>query len=191
MRKDTLPIAHFRDLYAVRPDPWHLADSGYERLKHAATLAALPRPRYRSGFEIGCATGVFTDGLADRCDSLLAAEPVDAALDQARQRLAAKPWVSFAPLFVPGEWPERRFDLVVISEVIDYLGAEDVERLARKTVASLDRGGDVVLVHWVGKKRGPPSGDEASDRFSATPGFRVLSAERNGDYRLDLLRKSD
>ena len=48
------------------------------------------------------------------------------------------------------------------------------------------------MVHWVGKKRGPPSGEEASDRFIAAAGDRlaVLRAERNADYRLDVLRRT-
>ena len=75
--------------------------------------------------------------------------------------------------------------------MIDYLGAEDVTALAQRVAGSLERGGDVVMVHWVGKKRGPPSGDEASDRFAAAAvgEMVVLRAERNADYRLDVLRK--
>lgn len=189
-RRDTLGRGHFESLYAERPDPWRLATSDYERRKHAATLAALPRPRYARGFEVGCAFGVLTAQLGRRCDDLLAAEPVASALARARQHNAGTPAIRFASLFVPGDWPADRFDLVVLSEVIDYLGEGDVLRLAERVAGSLDPGGDVVLVHWVGKKRGPPSGDEASDRFVAALAGRtaVLRAERNPDYRLDVLR---
>ena len=192
MRRDTLGRDHFEALYAERPDPWRLATSDYERAKYAATLAALPRPRYARGFEIGCALGVLTAELGRRCATLLAVEPVATALAAAAARNADQPHISFAPLFVPGEWPSGMFDLVVLSEVIDYLGAGDVTALAARVMGSLERGGDVVLVHWVGKKRGPPSGDEASDRFvaAASGTLEVLRAERNADYRLDVLRRT-
>ena len=192
MRRDTLGRDHFEALYAARPDPWRLATSDYERAKQAATLAALPQARYARGFEVGCALGILTAELGRRCDALLAVEPVWAALDQARARNADQPQIRFEPLLVPGEWPSGRFDLVVLSEVIDYLGADDVAALADRVAGALDRGGDVVMVHWVGKKRGPPSGEEASDRFIAAAGDRlaVLRAERNADYRLDVLRRT-
>lgn len=191
MRRDTLGRDHFEALYAARPDPWRLATSDYERAKYAATLAALPRARYARGFEVGCALGILTAELGRRCDDLLAVEPVTAALDAAAARNADQPHIRFAPLFVPGDWPPGTFDLVVLSEVIDYLGADDVAALAARVVGALEHGGDVVMVHWVGKKRGPPSGDEASDRLIAAAGgaLSALRADRNADYRLDVLRK--
>ncbi|RYB02094.1 SAM-dependent methyltransferase [Lichenibacterium ramalinae] len=191
MRRDTLGPDHFEALYAARPDPWCLASSDYERAKYAATLAALPRHRYARGFEVGCAIGILTAELGRRCADLLAVEPVAAALAEARARNAGQPHIRFAGMFVPGQWPAEPFDLVVLSEVIDYLGADDVEALAGRVLATLAPGGDVVMVHWVGKKRGPPTGDEASDRFvaAAGPALRVLRQDRNPDYRLDVLRR--
>ena len=56
---------------------------------------------------------------------------------EARRRNADKSWVSVASHFVPRDWPEGNFDLVVVSEVIDYLGEADVEALSRKVCASL------------------------------------------------------
>lgn len=191
MREETIPVEHFSNLYAARPDPWHLADSAYERAKYAATLTALPRERYRHALEVGCANGDFTAMLAMRCDALLAIEPVHAALSVARKNNEARPWVSFASMFVPAGWPDGTFDLIVISEVIDYLGLNDVAALSHKVWASLEVGGDAILVHWIGKKSGPPSGREATDLFVAAAEDRleVLQAERTPGYRLDVLRR--
>ena len=191
MRRDTIALSHFEDLYAARPDPWRLASSDYERAKYAATLAALPRDRYAQGLEIGCAIGVLTHELGGRCDDLLAIEPVDNALAEARRRNEASPWIRFEPMFVPGQWPDGVFDLIVLSEVIDYLGEADVVALARKVTASLLPGGDAVLVHWVGKKGGRRGEHEASDRFiAAAEQLTVLRQDRNADYRLDILRRT-
>jgi cyclopropane fatty-acyl-phospholipid synthase-like methyltransferase len=192
LRQQTVPLDHFQNLYAARPDPWRLATSPYERAKYAATLEALPRGRYRAALEIGCANGVFTERLADRCDDLLAIEPVSAALAEARRRNAQRGSVRFAQMFVPAEWPAGSFDLIAVSEVIDYLGKDDVDRLAERTCGSLIPGGDAILVHWVGKKRpGEAHGEEATDRFIAAAGgqLEVLRAARNRDYRLDVLRR--
>ncbi len=192
MRQDTVPLDHFEQLYAARPDPWHLATSGYEQSKYAATLAALPRDRYAAGLEIGCANGVFTRMLSDRCDALLAIEPVPAALAAAQRRNAQRGWIRFAGMFVPAEWPSGTFDLIALSEVIDYLGADDIDRLAERVCASLMLGGDMIMVHWIGKKApGAAPAEEATDRFIAAARGRleVIRASRNRDYRLDLLRR--
>jgi hypothetical protein len=81
----TLEPAYFDNVYAADSDPWKFASSAYERDKYAATLAAFPKPRYASAFEIGCSIGVLTSALAPRCDALLA---VDAA---AARRAGAAP----------------------------------------------------------------------------------------------------
>ena len=189
MRDETVPLSYFETFYERGPDPWGFSTSPYERAKYAATLAALPRERYRSGFEVGCSIGVMTDLLARRCDRLLAVEPVTAALDAARARNAGHDHVRLAPMFVPGQWPDERFDLVVLSEVLDYLGAADLDRLAERLHATAV--GDVVLVHWIGKKRAGPSEAEASEQLiAATAGWLGLARqERNADYRLDVLTR--
>ena len=137
---------------------------------------------------------MFTAALAERCDRLLAVEPVALALAAAEARNREKPWVRFAPAFIPQDWPRERFDLVVMSEVLDYLGAADVAEVGARLRESLQPGGDVVLVHWVGKKKGgsaKPS--EASEVLiaAAVDYLRPVFQTRNADYRLDVLRRVD
>ena len=192
MRDETLPLSHFEDLYNRTADPWHFASSGYEAAKYAATLAALPHSRYRHAFEVGCSIGVFTAALAERCDSLLAIEPVAVALAAAEARNADKPWVRFASAFIPRDWPQERFDLVLLSEVLDYLGTEDVMGVDARLRGSLEPGGDTVLVHWVGKKSGAAAKpSEASEVLIAAAAdyLRPVYQTRNADYRLDVLRR--
>lgn len=192
MREDTLPLSHFEAIYAKGEDPWGFASRIYEQQKYAATLEALPQARYQNAFEVGCSIGVFTAMLAERCDALLAVEPVPAALAAARTRNRENPHVRFAPLFVPGDWPEERFDLVVLSEVIDYLGADDIQRLAERLEDTLLPGGACVLVHWIGKKRGAlPHPKEASEIVIAALAETapITRQHRNADYRLDVLTR--
>jgi cyclopropane fatty-acyl-phospholipid synthase-like methyltransferase len=193
MREDSLPLRHFEALYARSEDPWHYASSAYEREKYAATLAALPHPRYRNGFEIGCSIGVMTDLLAERCDRLLAVEPVAAALEAAIMRNRRHHHVRFAPLFVPEQWPDGQFDLIVLSEVLDYLGREALAALAERLSEALEPQGDLILVHWIGKKRHAAAlPSEASEILiqALADIARPSLQRRNADYRLDVLSRS-
>ena len=186
----SLPPDYFDVRYAADPDPWNFAGSPYERDKYAATLAALPRERYASALEVGCSIGVLTAALAPRCDALVALDVAEAALAQARARCDDRPGLRLMRARVPGEWPEGRFDLILLSEVVYYLDAGDVARLAGRVRASLRPDGDVVLVHWTGETHYPLTGDEAADLFvRETRDHLALDRQvRTADYRLDVLR---
>ena len=186
----SLPPDYFDVRYAADPDPWNFAGSPYERDKYAATLAALPRERYASALEVGCSSGVLTAALAPRCDALVALDVAEAALAQARARCDDRPGLRLMRARVPGEWPEGRFDLILLSEVVYYLDAGDVARLAGRVRGSLRPDGDVVLVHWTGETHYPLTGDEAADLFvRETRDHLALDRQvRTADYRLDVLR---
>lgn len=185
----SLPPDYFDALYAGSPDPWSFETSAYEDAKYAATLAALPAARYAAALEVGCSIGVLTARLAPRCDRLVAIDPAAAALDQARRRCAELRHVDFVQGYVPADWPAGRFDLILLSEVIYYLGLPDLGALAAKVAGATAPGGHVLLVHWVRETDYPLSGDEAAERFidALGGGFRLLAQQRTGDYRLDLL----
>lgn len=81
---------YFEDVYANVDDPWSFATSPYERAKYVETLAALPRARYQSAFEVGCSVGVLTSELAARCDAILSVDVAERPLRQARQPRPAR-----------------------------------------------------------------------------------------------------
>lgn len=186
----SLPPSYFDGCYADDPDPWRFATSAYERAKYAATLEALPRQRYAAALEVGCSIGVLTEALAARCDAVLGIDGAARALARARERCGGLRHVRFETAQVPGQWPEGTFDLILLSEVVYFLDAGDVARLAERAKACLRPGGDVVLVHWTGPTHYPLSGDEAAERFIArSAGFlQVGHQARTGAYRLDVLR---
>jgi SAM-dependent methyltransferase len=192
-RTETLPGDYFAGIYASDPDPWRFTTSAYERDKYAATLAALSRPRYRAAFEPACSIGVFTRALAARCDRLLAADPVPAAVDAARARCTDRPQVEIRQGAVPADWPEGRFDLIVLSEFLYFLAQPDLAELVRRVGTAVEPGGDIVLVHWLGETDYPQSGDGAADSFIdlAAPFAAIHAQSRTADYRLDVLRARD
>ena len=189
----SLPASYFDAIYARDPDPWRFRTSAYERAKYDATLAALPRPRYRRALEVGCSIGVLSRDLSGRCDALLAVDASEKPLAAARAACADRPNVEFALLRAPDEWPAvgaAAFDLILLSEVVYYLDRADVARLAERVRASLAPGGDCLLVHWTGDTDYPLSGDDAAECFIAAAFLfaAVTRQERSERYRLDLLR---
>lgn len=194
-RPTSLDTNYFKGMYANDPDPWRFATSAYEQDKYAATLAALPRPRYTSGLEVGCSIGVFTHQLCTRSEALIALDVVPSVLEAARARCADCPNVSFKLAAVPGDWPDGRFDLILISEVAYYLDRADLARLVTRVGGALLQDADIVLVHWLGVTHYPLSGDDAAEGFIADArGFaQVVKQSRTAEYRLDVLRaiKSD
>lgn len=180
----------FEELYARDPDPWQFATSDYERQKYAATLAALPPGRFSRAFEVGCSIGVLTRELATRCDSLLAVDVSATALRRAAQRCEGQPWVEFAEMTVPEQWPEGAFDLILFSEVLYYIGVPGTEASARRTRESLRPGGTVMLVNWHGPTDGACTGDAAAESFieRCRPHLAPTLQRRTEKYRLDVLR---
>lgn len=189
----SLPPSYFERMYAADPDPWGFETRPYEAAKYAATVAALPRERYRAGFEVGCSVGVLTSLLAERCDALLAVDVSERALARARERNAGRPAIRFARMQVPDDLPDERFDLIVVSEVGYYWSWEDLAEARRGLVARLDSGGHLLLVHWTPFVEDYPlTGDEVHNHFlgHAAPSLRHLAGRRDDLYRLDLFERT-
>ena len=183
--------AYFERLYRDDADPWAFDTSPYEAAKYAATLGALPRDRYASAFEIGCANGALTERLAGRCDRVLAVDVAPSALARARERTAGLGGVDVRRMAVPDEWPDGGgFDLVVVSEVGYYLAPPDLDRLRARCAASTAPGAHLVLVHWTGETDYPLSADDVHVAFLADPAWRGARAGRTGAYRLDVLERA-
>ena len=189
-RTQTLPGEYFAGIYASDPDPWRFTNSAYERDKYAATLTALPRARYRSGFEPACSIGVFTRALAARCDRLLATDLVPSALEAARVRCADRPNIELQQGAMPADWPAGRFDLIVLSEFLYFLAPADLAELVRRVGNAIEPGGDMILVHWLGMTDYPQSGDGAAEGFIAQAATfaDLLHQSRTTAYRIDVLR---
>jgi SAM-dependent methyltransferase len=188
--QQSLDAAYFDRVYAGSSDPWHFATSPYEHGKYDATLAALGDRHFASAFEIGCSIGVLTARLAERCDALLSVDINPKALDAARSRCAALPNVRFAQMTVPREFPDARFDLIVLSEVAYYWSDEDLA-LARDRIAGSAPGGLLELVHFLPKVEDyVRDGDAVHEAFLNDSRFARVGHARAEHFRIDLLRVS-
>jgi SAM-dependent methyltransferase len=142
-------VAQLDAAYASGPDPWRISHGFYERRKRDVLLGCLPRERYRSGFEPGCAEGELTARLAERCDRLLAVDYHLDAVSTTRQRVVGMPGRTVDRRLVPAQWPEAQcFDLVVVAELGYYLSAAAWATFCSRVAGSLDRGATVLACHW-------------------------------------------
>ena len=189
MRAPT-PDVYFDRCWGGSDDPWAHARRWSETRKYRLTVAALPRLHYRRSFEPGCGIGVLTTLLAARSVEHLAMERHERGVAATRERCAALPEVTVAQGRIPDDWPEGSFDLVVLSEVLYYLSADEMDDALERVEASLAPEGDLVAVHY--RPVVPEhawTGDEVHDRLRARPGWTGLSRIVEDDFVLDVLRR--
>ncbi len=190
-QRQSLPPSYFDNLYSANPDPWGFETSEYEASKYLAMLAALPRKRYRAAIEIGCSIGVLTARLAERCDSLLAVDISEKALERAIPRCQHLRQVRFQRVQVPEEYPTDLFDLTLLSEVGYYWSWDDLKKAQQLIIERLEPGGHLLLVHsTLCNSDYPLSGDQVHDSFleRIRTDLRHLGGRREEQYRLDLFR---
>lgn len=171
--RHTAPIGRFAELYGDA-DPWGVTTKWYEQRKRATVLAALPRERYGTAVEPACGTGVLTRELAGRCDRVLASDPVLAAVDRCREHTADLPGVEVSVGALP-DLPAGPADLVVFSEILYYLGDDDLAASVDAAVELLRPNGHLVAVHWLPWAAEAPRDGMAAHRFLlAHPGLTPL-----------------
>jgi len=188
----SIPAEHFERLYAEKNgDPWDLATSDYERRKYEATIAALGGRHFANAVEIGCSIGTLTERLAPSCDALLGIDYVETPLQQARQRCAELPQVRFQRMAIPAEWPDGRFDLIMLSEVLYFISLADLHALAARCEESAAPDGILLLVNWLGPNDGVLSGDAAALTFlqSLGEGWACENVAVMPRYRIDIARR--
>ena len=190
MRPDhSLDARYFDDVFASTDDPWSLASSGYEAAKFETSIAAIDDRRCAACLEIGCAHGVFTQRLAQHCDTVTAVDISQRAVDLARVRNAASSNVLVERLAFPADVPAGRFDLIVLSEVVYYWSDDDIARAAEAIRRVAAPGCRLLLVHWTGETDYPQTGDAAVTKLDAALGSVIVKrADRHAEFRLDLWR---
>lgn len=174
-------------MYAAAEDPWRISEGFYEHRKRQLLLSCLPEPRYANAFEPACANGELSVLLAGRCDRLLAADIAEPAVRRTAARLVGWPGADASRLAVPAQWPEQRFDLVVLSEFGYYLSWPDWQAVVARTVESLTGNWTVLACHWRPDFAERLVDTEAlhDELAGRLPGRQVLRLE-DDDFRLDV-----
>jgi 2-polyprenyl-3-methyl-5-hydroxy-6-metoxy-1,4-benzoquinol methylase len=191
-RTTTMMPDYFDALYTADADPWRFGSSAYEKQKYQETLRALTRNRYRHALEVGCSIGIFTQMLARRCDKVLAIDASKVAIEEAKKNCPSNSNIVFQLCTVPADFPEARFDLIVLSEILYYLQPNDLVRVAARCSDVLIAEGAIILCHWLGETDYPLTGFAASELFVQAMAKRlpVHALLRKEEYRLDRLSAS-
>ncbi|MBT0772151.1 class I SAM-dependent methyltransferase [Kineosporia sp. J2-2] len=179
----------FDQRYQDDIDPWNYRGSWYEQRKYAITTACLPRERYRLAWEPACSIGVLTRLLATRADRVVASDLSPTAIAAAREA-PAPPNVEFGVRRLPADPGLSGADLVVLSEILYYLGPSERDQVLRQAWDVLGSGGDLIVVHWRSSSEDTHlSGDETHAWVRAQPGWRHLITHQDEEFVLDVLRR--
>ena len=183
--------ATFEALHAKDADPWAFETSQYERAKRAKVLANIEGRRFAKALEVGCSNGVLTRDLAPYCDRLQAIDVANSALALAEQRLRGIGNVELLRCEIPIEWPEGSFDLIVLSEILYFLSADEIAATAGHVWRSLAPAGLCVLVNWTGPNDLAVDGQEAVEIFRHARPWKVGLRSCQPKYRIDHLEPSE
>ena len=199
-RLSTLNKPEHWDRFFAKADPWNYS-SDYEQQKYRHTLELLPSRGIHRAAELGCAEGMFTELLAPRVESLVAADISATALERARARCSAHPHVAFMQHDISVGMPGDDYDLVVCSEILYYLrDRAAVERFVGEIYRALRPGGYVLTTHatMVSDDRSVTGFDfneigaaTIGEVFSQQPGLDFERELRTDLYRVQLFRRTE
>ena len=153
---------------------------------------------FRRGLEIGCAEGLYTEVLAQRCDSLRVLDLSPTALARARGRRRWPDSVTFGAFDLRRNIIPGTFDLIVVTGVLEYFSRPSTMARAReKLVAALAPGGcllvettrnnRVVEGSWWGRYL--VRGKWINHFFSCHPSLVVESDHCDEMFAITLLRR--
>lgn len=137
-------------LFQQHPDPWDYSSSPKEQRRLQRELAIIDSlrgsDRIPRVLEIGCAEGIFTEQLAERCEALTCLDFSPTALARARRRRQWPDSVHFAHFDLQRDAIPGTFDLIVIICVIDYVeNPLDKIKVRQRLVDALAPGGYLLV----------------------------------------------
>ncbi len=184
------PVAadHFEGMFRKSPDPWGYDTETYEADRFARTIAALGGKRFEHALELGCGNGALTSRLVDHCDAIVATDVSHAALEVAATRLAGHASVMLIQGQLPQDVPHGTFDLIVMSDMLYYLGLLGVARLMSKLQDRAAPNCQMVITNYLGETECVLSGEMAAEiALAHLPGWTKIMAERTDRLRIDVL----
>ncbi|MFH5773320.1 hypothetical protein ACHFJ0_03650 [Paracoccus sp. NGMCC 1.201697] len=127
------------------------AENGHEVMAfstrpHAQLLAqGFTRGHYSSVLQVGCTADETAAQLAGRADRYLVIDDAPRAVERERARLICRPQARARHASIPGQWPRREFDLILLSDIIARLGRGELRLLAQRCAESLSDCGELVI----------------------------------------------
>ena len=186
----------FDRLYRSTDDPYGTAlpQFRYQRRKYRALLSILPKRLYGDVLDIGCGLGVFSRALAPHAERVLGIDVSLCAVSQARSLSAGFANLQFEQGDIHSFDSQRRFNLVVLADVIYYLTPltdVSVQSIAAKLTSLLAPGGLLLLVNHFFFTVDLPSRmtRRIHNAFRASSDLAVVSEHRRAFYLATVLER--
>jgi LmbE family N-acetylglucosaminyl deacetylase len=187
---EAVPRSHFDAMFQKSSDPWGYDSVAYEADRFRRTIAALDGKHFESALELGCANGALTAQLINCCTTLVATDTAQAALDAARKRLSGRNGVDFRLGKLPDDLPEGRYDLIVLSDMLYYLGLQGVVRLMALLQTRAKPVCRIVMTNYLGETDCALSGEMAAEiALAHASGWAIVHASRTEQLRIDVLER--
>mgnify|MGYP004515559249 CR=1 FL=1 len=142
-----IDLAGFAEKFAASADPWATLTSRDEAVKRAAILHALGAGPIGRVLELASGNGSNSQAMARRVARLDATEGTVEGTELTAAAIGNCPRARAVRLALPGRLPRTTYDAVVIAELLYYLSAKDMARLAVDVAGVLRPGGRLVLAH--------------------------------------------
>lgn len=140
--------------YRSRKDPWGRGENA-PQVEAARTLTG--DRVYQRCLDVGTGEGYFAYAFRNQCKEITAIDIAESALAAAQRRLAGFPHVTLRRENIRTWSSSSTFDLVMLGEVLFYLGdqfaRDEFDRLLAKLVAMTERGGNILITHFVAPYR--------------------------------------
>lgn len=197
----------FERQYATGPDHWQYTTNPveHERFRVALQMLDAVRGDQQLGrvLEIACAEGVFTEMLAPRCESLLAVDFSEIALERARARCMGMQHVTFSRWNLRTDLVPGAFDVVVVMDVLTLIRRPARLRQVLEKLAAGLRTGDLLLAcdyreeewlrpledSWVGRRL-LFGGKWVIEALVAHPALETVHRASTDSHVLALFRKA-
>jgi SAM-dependent methyltransferase len=140
-------LAGFAAKFAGDDDPWRTFTARDEAVKRTAILRAIGDRPVGRVLELASGNGSNSAAIARKALRLDATEGTREGVDLTARAVAAWPRACASLLVLPGRPPRAVYDVIVIAEILYYLSARDMARVAREMAARLTPGGTIVLAH--------------------------------------------
>jgi glycosyltransferase involved in cell wall biosynthesis/peptidoglycan/xylan/chitin deacetylase (PgdA/CDA1 family) len=188
----------FETLFSKNPDPWKYTHP-YEQTKYEFTLSLLPPGQINNALELASAEGHFTAQLAPKVTNLIAADISKVALERTAERCKDFNHIRYQQLDIVKDELPGRFDLIVCSEVLYYVGGlTELQLVADKFAAALSLDGYLLMAHahQIVDEPDKPGFDwqlqfgakVIGDTFRSTPSLHLIKEIRTPLYRVQLFQ---
>ena len=192
VNRDRADLAHFDRIFTRAADPWGTFALRAEAFKRRGIRHALGGRAIGRLLEPGCGNGSNTRMLARLALRVDACDGAPSAVLRTAQSTKDLSGVHVHHLPLPGRFPGRCFDAIVVAELLYYLDTPTLTRVRREIERSLRPGGVLLLCHHHRQFHDAAQRQAGLHRrfIAASPfKWRVLRKMRTARWELHLLSR--